>query len=106
MLNRNPSSSSARRAEPKNVSAGVATALAGLGMDAIRVRRVSSRKVSDPLGRVEVSGAFGHFRFDIFMRAAADNPKTSALTAYSIVQRARLGGALPIAELLAIDFKR
>ncbi len=86
-------------AYPKNVNVGVAIALVGLGMDATRVRLGSSRKISDPLGRIEASGAFGHFRFDIFARAAADNPKTSALTAYSILQCARLGGALPITEL-------
>ncbi len=86
-------------AYPRNVNVGVAIALVGLGMDATRVRLVSSRNVTDPLGRIEASGAFGYFRFDIFARAAADNPKTSALTAYSILQCARLGGALPIAGL-------
>jgi aspartate dehydrogenase len=86
-------------AYPKNVNVGVAIALVSLGMDATKVRLVSSRNVSDPLGRIEANGAFGYFRFDIFARAAVDNPKTSALTAYSIVQCARLGGALPIAGL-------
>jgi aspartate dehydrogenase len=86
-------------AYPKNVNVGVAIALVGLGMDATRVRLVSSRNVTDPLGRIEARGAFGYFRFDIFARAAADNPKTSALTAYSILQGARVGGALPIAAL-------
>jgi aspartate dehydrogenase len=94
-------------AYPKNVNVGVAIALVGLGMDATRVRLVSSRNVTDPLGRIEAAGAFGHFRFDIFARAAADNPKTSALTAYSILQCARLGGALPIAGLCGEStFKR
>lgn len=86
-------------AYPKNVNVGVAIALVGLGMDATRVRLVSSRNVTDPLGRIEARGAFGYFRFDIFARAAPDNPKTSALTAYSILQCARLGGALPISGL-------
>jgi aspartate dehydrogenase len=86
-------------AYPKNVNVGVAIALVSLGMDATRVRLVSSRNVTDPLGRIEARGAFGYFRFDIFARAAADNPKTSALTAYSILQCARLGSALPIAGL-------
>lgn len=86
-------------AYPKNVNVGVAIALVGLGMDATRVHLVSSRNVADPLGRIEARGAFGYFRFDIFARAAADNPKTSVLTAYSIVQCARIGGALPIAGL-------
>lgn len=86
-------------AYPKNVNVGVAIALVGLGMDATRVHLVSSRNVTDPRGRIEARGAFGHFRFDIFARAAADNPKTSALTAYSILQCARVGGALPIAGL-------
>ncbi|MET0534538.1 MAG: aspartate dehydrogenase [Steroidobacter sp.] len=86
-------------AYPKNVNVGVAIALVGLGLDATLVRLVSSRNVTDPLGRIDARGVFGHFRFDIFARAAADNPKTSALTAYSILQCARLGGALPIAGL-------
>lgn len=86
-------------AYPKNVNVGVAIALVGLGLDATLVRLVSSRNVTDPLGRIDARGAFGHFRFDIFARAAADNPKTSVLTAYSILQCARLGGALPIAGL-------
>lgn len=93
------SARAAALAYPKNVNVGVAIALVGLGMDATRVRLVSSHNVTDPLGRIEASGAFGHFRFDIFARAAVDNPKTSALTAYSILQCARLGGALPIAGL-------
>ncbi|MBL8269401.1 aspartate dehydrogenase [Steroidobacter sp.] len=93
------SARAAALAYPKNVNVGVAIALVGLGMDATRVRLVSSRNVTDPLGRIEAHGAFGHFRFDIFARAAADNPKTSALTAYSIVQCARLGGAYPISGL-------
>jgi aspartate dehydrogenase len=39
----------------------------------------------------EAHAAFGDFRLDIFARAAADNPKTSTLTAYSILQCARGG---------------
>lgn len=93
------SARAAALAYPRNVNVGVAIALVGLGMDETRVRLVSSRNITDPLGRIEARGAFGHFRFDIFARAAADNPKTSALTAYSILQCARLGGALPIAGL-------
>jgi aspartate dehydrogenase len=83
----------------RRTARGVAIALAGLGMDATRLRLVSSRNVTDPLGRVEARGAFGYFRSDIFARAAVDNPKTSALTAYSILQCARVGGALPVAGL-------
>jgi aspartate dehydrogenase len=69
----------------------ITVGLCGLGVDATRVRLVSSRKVTDPLGLIEAEGAFGRFTFDIFARAAASNPKTSALTAYSLLQCARLG---------------
>lgn len=78
--------------------------LAGLGMDAARVRLVSSRK-SPILWEESKLPARSVIFVSIYSRAAADNRKTSALTAYSTVQRARLGGALPIAELLAIDLK-
>jgi aspartate dehydrogenase len=86
---------------PKNANVSVAVSLAGIGLDRTQVRLVSSRRVTDPLGVIEAEGAFGHFRFDIFARAAADNPKTSALTAYSLLQCARLGNGLPIFRLLS-----
>lgn len=86
---------------PKNANVAVAVALAGLGLELTRVRLVSSRAVTDPLGIIYAEGDFGHFRFEIFGRAAPDNPKTSLLTAYSLLQCARLGVGLPVSELLA-----
>lgn len=76
----------------------LAAPLLRAGIDVI-ISSASSRNVTDPLGRIEASGAFGNFRFDIFARATADNLKASALTAYSILQCARLGGVLPISGL-------
>jgi aspartate dehydrogenase len=85
---------------PKNANVAVTVGLCGLGLDATRARLVSSRKVSDPLGVIEAEGDFGRFRFDIFARAAPDNPKTSLLTAHSMVQCARLGIGVPVLEFL------
>jgi aspartate dehydrogenase len=84
---------------PKNANVAVAVALAGIGLDRTRVRLLSSREVSDPLGLIEASGKFGRFRFEILALATAANPKTSALTAYSLLQAARLGTGLPVLEL-------
>ncbi|ODP36514.1 aspartate dehydrogenase [Sphingomonas turrisvirgatae] len=89
----------AAAAYPKNANVSVAIGLAGIGIDRTRVRLVSSRKVDDPLGVIEAAGAFGRFRFDILALASPANPKTSALTGYSLLQCARLGGAWPIAKL-------
>ena len=44
---------------------------------------------------IEASGAFGSFEFDVFARASPRNPKSSALTAYSLLQCGRLGLGLP-----------
>jgi len=93
-------------AYPKNANVSVAVALAGIGMDATRVRLVSSRKVDDPLGVIEAEGAFGRFLFEILGAASASNPKTSALTAYSLLQSARLGFALPVLQLIDEDQSR
>lgn len=84
---------------PKNANVSVAVGLAGIGLDRTQVRLISSREVTDPLGVIEAEGRFGKFRFDILALASADNPKTSALTAYSLMQCARLGGALPAFDL-------
>ena len=85
---------------PKNANVAVAVGLAGIGIDETQVRLISSRKVTDPLGVIEAEGRFGRFRFDILALAAPSNPKTSALTAYSLLQCARLGTAQPIAALI------
>jgi hypothetical protein len=74
-------------------------------MDATRVRLVSSRNVTDPLGRIEARVAFGYYRFDIFARAAPDNPKTSPLTAYSILQCARVGGHCRSRDFAGINYR-
>lgn len=89
----------AAAAYPKNANVSVAVGLAGIGLDRTRVRLVSSRAVGDPLGVIEAEGAFGRFRFEILALASPSNPKTSALTGYSLLQCARLGGAWPVAAL-------
>jgi aspartate dehydrogenase len=93
-------------AYPKNANVSVAVSLAGIGLDDTQVRLVSSRKVSDPLGVIEAEGAFGRFLFEIFGKASASNPKTSALTAYSLLQSARLDIALPALRLIRENVRR
>lgn len=89
----------AAAAYPKNANVAVAIGLAGIGLERTRVRLVSSRLVADPLGVIDAEGAFGRFHFDILALATPTNPKTSALTGYSLLQCARLGGGWPIANL-------
>jgi aspartate dehydrogenase len=70
---------------PQNANVAAAVALAGLGFEATRVRLVSDPDTTGPLGLIEASGEFGAFRFEILAYASALNPKTSVLTAHSIV---------------------
>lgn len=90
----------AARTYPKNANVAVAVALCGLGLDKTGTRLVSSPNVTDPLGVIEAEGACGRFRFESYAYAAADNPKTSLLTAFSLLQCARLGQGLPVFDLL------
>ncbi|MCC7274492.1 MAG: aspartate dehydrogenase [Alphaproteobacteria bacterium] len=85
---------------PKNANVAVAVGLCALGLDDTRAVLVSSRKVSDPLGVIEAAGAFGRMRYETFAHAAPANPKTSLLTAYSLLQCARLGQGIPVLDLL------
>jgi aspartate dehydrogenase len=84
----------AARDYPKNANVAAAVSFAGIGLDRTRVRLVASRRVADPLGVIEAEGEFGTFRFEVLAKASA-NPKSSALTAHSLVQCARLGLAFP-----------
>lgn len=76
---------------PKNVNVGVTVALAGLGMDRTRVTLVSDPAAAGPLGIIDASGDFGTFRFEILAYASPHNPKTSLLTAHSILAAACSG---------------
>jgi aspartate dehydrogenase len=86
-------------AYPKNVNIGATVAFAGLGLDRTRVRLVSDPQLRGPLGIVEAEGAFGAFRFEVLAYASPHNPKTSLLTAHSILAAMREGvcfSALPM----------
>ena len=85
---------------PKNANVALAVAICGVGFDKTQVRLVSSRQITDPLGVIEAEGACGRFRFESFAYASPSNSKTSLLTAYSLLQCARLGLGLPIFALL------
>lgn len=74
---------------PKNVNVGATVALASLGLDRTQVRMVSDPQATGPLGIVEAEGDFGTFRFEILAYASPHNPKTSLLTAHSIIVAAR-----------------
>jgi aspartate dehydrogenase len=85
----------AARLYPRNVNVGMAVALAsGLGPDRARVRLVADPAAVGPLGVIEAAGAFGALRLETLALAAAGNPKTSALTAHSILAAALHGVAV------------
>lgn len=85
---------------PKNANVSVAVALCSLGMDRTRVRLVASRRLTSPLGVIEAEGPAGKFSFSALAYATASNPKTSALTAYSLLQCARLEQGVPAFKLM------
>jgi aspartate dehydrogenase len=82
---------------PKNANVGATVAFAGLGLDRTTVRLVSDPAVSGPLGIIEAEGDFGTFRFEILAYASRTNPKTSALTAHSMLAAVRDGVAFALA---------
>src|SRR6185436_9288155 len=80
---------------PQNANVGATVSLAGLGLDRTRVRLVSDPSATGPLGIIEAEGDFGRMRFEILAYASPRNPKTSLLTAHSMLIALREGVCFP-----------
>lgn len=79
----------AAREYPKNANLAMTVALAGAGVDKTEIELVADPGVTTNLGRIHAEGRFGRLDVEMEGQPAPTNPKTSAVTALSIVHAIR-----------------
>ena len=82
---------------PRNANVGALIGLLGLGLDRTIVRLGADPTLHGPKGLIEADGDFGTFRFEIGTRPST-NPKTSSITAHSLLAALRDGTAIDALE--------
>jgi aspartate dehydrogenase len=71
---------------PKNANVAVTVALAAGALDETVVELIADPTIDENIGVVEVEGKYGSLRIDLRGPASPDNPRTSAITALSLVR--------------------
>lgn len=74
---------------PKNANVAATIALAGIGFDQTHVRLVADPGAKGNSHEYSVTASGTDFRFSVQGRASAENPRTSAVTVFSLLREIR-----------------